>query len=95
MPKFTFFFGFLLTLAVCFPAPGPTRAYAMGSKSGFEHVHKEEMQKQKQEKHEQGTEKGKGVEEGTQQERSGVKKEKSSPEKKPRLKYRDLYECGC
>ncbi len=92
MPRFTFFFGFLLTLAVCFPAYGPDRSYAMGSKSGFEHVDKKETQK---EQTGQGTEKDQGAEKGERKENSGGKKEKHQPEKKPRLKYRDPYECGC
>lgn len=93
MPKHTFFFGFLLTLAVCFSAPGPNKACAMGSKSGFEHADKKETQKEQ--KPVQGTEKGKGTEKGVLEENSGGNKEKSPPAKKPRLKYLDPYECGC
>ena len=91
MPKHTFFFGFLLTLAVCFSAPGPNKACAMGSKSGFERTEKKETQEQRQ----QGTEKGKGAEKGVRKENAGGNKEKSPPAKKPRLKYLDPYECGC
>ncbi|MDA8242202.1 MAG: hypothetical protein M0Z67_17765 [Nitrospiraceae bacterium] len=92
MPRFTFFLGLLLTLGVCFSAPGPDKGYAMGSKSGFEHADKKETQK---EQPVQGTEKDKGAEKGVRQENAGRNKEKSRPVKKPRLKYRDPYECGC
>ena len=92
MPKHTFFFGFLLTLAVCFSAPGPNKACAMGSKSGFEQAPKKGTQK---EQPAQGTEKDKGAGKGVRQENSGENKEKCTPAKKPRLKYLDPYECGC
>lgn len=92
MARFTFFLGLLLILAVCLSAPGPDKGYAMGSKSGFEQLHKEGNKK---ERAVQGPEKDKGTENGVKKEDPGGKEEKSPPEKKPRLKYRDPYECGC
>ncbi len=92
MTRFTFFFGFLLTVAVCFPASGPDKSYAMGSKSGFEQVDTKETQK---EQTGQGTEEDQGAKKGERKKNSGGNKEKSPPEQKPRLKYRDPYECGC
>jgi len=92
MARFTFFFGALLTFAVCFPAPGPTGVFAMGSKSGFDQIRREGEQK---EQTGQGPEKDEGAEKGVQKENPGGKEEKFPPEKKPRLKYRDPYECGC
>jgi hypothetical protein len=92
MARFTFFFGALLTLAVCFPVPGPERVFAMGSKSGLDQIHREEKQKEQTGR---DPEKDKGTEKGVQKGSPGGKEEKSPPEKKPRLKYRDPYECGC
>jgi hypothetical protein len=92
MARFSFLFGALLTFAVCLYAPGPDKGYAMGSKSGFEQIHKEEKQK---EQAVQGPEKDKSTEKKVQEESPGGNGEKSPPEKKPRLKYRDPYECGC
>ena len=92
MARLSFLFGVLLTFAVCMYAPGPDKGYAMGSKSGFEQIHNEEKQK---EQAVQGSEKDRGTEKGVKKENPGGKEEKSPPEKKPRLKYRDPYECGC
>jgi hypothetical protein len=38
---------------------------------------------------------GKGTEEGLSSKESGTQKEKASPQKKPRLKYRDESKCSC
>lgn len=92
MVRLGFLFEALLIFAVCLYAPGPDEGYAMGSKSGFEQIHKEEKQK---EQTGQGPEKDKSTEKKVQEENPGGKEEKSPPEKKPRLKYRDPYECGC
>ena len=93
MARFTFLFGALLTFAVCFPAPGPERVFAMGSKSGLEQIQREE-EKQK-EQTDQRPEKDKGTEKEVQKWTPGGKEEMFPPEEKPRLKYRDPYECGC
>lgn len=92
MPRFMFFLGLLLTLAVCFSAPEPDKGYAMGSKSGFEQIDKKETQK---EQTGLGTEKDKDAEKEVLKENAGGDEKKPQPEKKPRLKYRDPYECGC
>jgi hypothetical protein len=92
MAKFTFFFGALLALAVCSPGPGPESVFAMGSRSGPDEMHRQGKQTE-QTTH--GPEKNKDDKGGALKENPGGKKEKSPPQKKPRLKYRDPYECGC
>jgi hypothetical protein len=90
MARFGFLFGALLAFAFCFPAP--ETVFAMGSKNGFDQIHREEKQKGQSA---QGPVKEEGTEKGVQKENPGGEKEKSPPKKKPRLKYRDPYECGC
>lgn len=92
MARLSFLFGALLTFVVCLYAPGPDKGYAMGSKSGFGQIHTEEKQK---EQAVEGTGKDRGAEKGVKKEKPGGKEEKSLPGKKPRLKFRDPYECGC
>ena len=86
------FFSALLTFAVCFPSLCLESVFAMGPKSGLDKIHMEEKQK---EQTGQGPEKDKGTEKKVQEKGPGGKEEKSPPEKKPRLKYWDPYECGC
>ena len=86
------FFGALVTFVVCFPALCPESVFAMGSKSGLDQINMEGKQK---EQTGQGPEKDRSTEKKEQEKSPGGNGEKSPPEKKPRLKYRDPYECGC
>lgn len=87
-----FFYFALLMFAVCLAETCPTKVFAMGTRSGFEQIRKDEIQKEQNGK---GFEEKDGQGKELRKEQSGEKEEKSPPEKKPRLKYRDPYECGC
>ncbi len=92
MIRFSFLLAALLTFAVCLAATCPARGFAMGTKSGFEQIREDEIQKEQTDKS-AGEKNGHGKE--LQKDQTGGKEEKSPPGKKPRLKYRDPYECGC
>jgi len=92
MTRFSFFFAALTAIAVCLAVTGPAKGFAMGTKSGFEQTRKDEIQKEQTGK--SAGEKNDGGKELRKDQTDG-KEEKSPPEKKPRLKYRDPYECGC
>lgn len=92
MTRFAFFFVALLTFAVCLATIGPKKGFAMGTKSGFEQIRKDEIQKEQTDKGAGGKNNG-GKE--LRKDQTREKEEKSPPEKKPRLKYRDPYQCGC
>jgi hypothetical protein len=92
MAMFNIFFTELLTFAVCLPALAPDRVLAMGPGSGLDQLHDKEGQ---EEQTGQRPEEDEGRKPGVQKENAREQKEKSAPEKKPRLKYRDPYECGC
>ncbi len=92
MTRIDFFYAILLTFAVCLAGTFPTKAFAMGTKSGFEQIRKDEIQKEQNSK---GAEDKGSQGKELHNEQSGEKQEKSQPQKKPRLKYRDPYECGC
>jgi len=92
MTRIDFFSVALLMSAVCLAATSPTKVFAMGTKSGFEQIRKDEIQKEQNGKSaEEKDRRGKEL----RKEQTGEKEEKSAPEKKPRLKYWDPYECGC
>lgn len=86
------FFSALLTFAVCFPALCPENVFAMGPKSGLNQIH---MEGEEKEQTNQDTEKDRGTEKKVQEKGPDGNEEKSPPEKNPRLKFWDPYECGC
>lgn len=92
MTRLSFFFVVLLTFAVCLATMGPKKGFAMGTKSAFEKIRKDEIQKEQTDES-AGEKNGRGEE--LRKDQTGGKEEKPPPEKKPRLKYRDPYECGC
>ena len=92
MTRSLFFFIALLAFAVRLTAACPGECLAMGTKSGFEQIQKDKTQKEQTEKSaDEKKDRGKEL----RKDRTGGEEEKSTPEQKPRLKYRDPYECGC
>ena len=50
MIRFSFLLAALLTFAVCLAATCPARGFAMGTKSGFEQIREDEIQKEQTDK---------------------------------------------
>jgi len=87
----------VLMVAILLPAASFTglsagNLLAMGSKRGFDELQNSRNNKGEPE---DKTGKVKGRGEKRLPEESGEKPGNSPSRKKPRLKYRDLYECGC
>ena len=87
----------VLSAAILLPAasvPGLSAGnlFAMGSKSGFEEL---KDSKENEGRFDGGAGKVKDREEKRPPKEGDDKSGNSPSRKKPRLKYRDLYECGC
>jgi hypothetical protein len=96
MRKGKIFFLALVIAAALIPYPFAGRPFAAGGASAIVPLKDAGKNLEKgTEPGERNLEKGKSGAELTTKEKEGKKIEKPSPVKKPRLKYRDPYECGC
>jgi hypothetical protein len=96
MGKRKIFFSTLVIAAALISGPFVGRTFAAGRESATAPLQGGSKNPERgTESGERNLEKGKSGKESTTKEKEGRKIEKPSPGKKPRLKYRDPYECGC
>jgi len=82
----------LVTGSLSFSSIQPQHSFAMGSKGGVVQLEDAKKDAERTEKGRENVKSGEGI--STKETGSQIK-EKTPPEKKPRIKYRDEPRCSC